>query len=72
MDIMGYDINKRRKTVEEILTSPNTTSFKNLLIENKIDYIYIPKELKDEVKLYKEAVNKVFENSEVEIWQLRT
>jgi len=50
MDIMGYDINKRRKTVEEILTSPNTTSFKNLLIENKIDYIYIPKELKDEVK----------------------
>ena len=71
MDIMGYDINKRRKIVQEILMSPNIDLFKNLLIENKIDYLYIPRELKDEIKLYPEVLKKVFENSEVEIWQFK-
>ncbi len=51
--------------------SPNIDLFKNLLIENKIDYLYIPRELKDEIKLYPEVLKKVFENSEVEIWQFK-
>lgn len=71
MDIMGYDINTRKKVQEEIFKTSNQNIFKKLIKENSIDYIYLPKRLKENIELPYEILEKVFDNEETEIWTLK-
>ncbi len=61
--IIGYNFGERRKGVEEFFLNPNA----DFLRENKITYIYIPKNLIKN-SLENIGLEKIFENKEVVIY----
>lgn len=70
MDIMGYDIKTRQDIQKMIFSTKDPKKFVNILKENKIDYLYIPKELNEEIEIPYQTLNKVFENQGIVIWQV--
>lgn len=70
VDIMGYDLKKRLEIQKSIFEIENPVMLKTILTENRIGYLYFPKQLKPKSDLLTANLDKVFENSLVEIWRV--
>lgn len=67
VDIMGYEYKKRLGIQNQVFSTYNSNFLKNILITNKIAYLYFPKPLTPKADLNL-IMRKVFSNQEVEIW----
>lgn len=71
VDIMGYDYAKRAAVQSMIFNNENNSSIYQTLKEEGVKFVYIPKLLSPKTKFTTIAgVEKIFENSEVEIWKV--
>jgi len=70
LDIMGYNYKPRQEIQKEIFTTTDLNQFYRLLTENKINYLYFPKALKPVIGLTKTSLQKIYENSGIEIWKV--
>ncbi len=70
LDILGVDYKGRINTTKEILKG--TTNSHQLLMNNHISYLYIPKRTGVTIDEGKLGVEKVFENDEVRIYKVKS
>ncbi len=69
-DIMGYPIADRQHFQDEIFKETSPVIFSQELKNKKIDYLYFPKYTPPAVELDKTGFNKIFENSNYEVWKV--
>lgn len=71
VDITGYPVEERRKTVEDFFTNPNSEDSQKFLEDNNIKFIYLPKkESGQNLDRQNTNIKKVFENDEVNVYQV--
>ena len=68
VDIMGYDYQKRLAAQRTFFAETDPEKVKEILLYFNLKYIYFPKPLKPAIDLYKINLQKIYQNSEVEIW----
>lgn len=70
VDIMGYDYQSRYDLVKAIFNEPDPTKFQQLLAQTPANYLYFPKQLAPITDLNQTNLTQVFQNNEIEIWQV--
>lgn len=70
LEILGVDYKGRLQIQKDILAAREPEIFKKMLKDNKISYLYLPKFFKFSINQELYGINKIFENSEVEIYKV--
>ena len=71
VDIMGYDAKNRIATKKTIFESTNIADIKAAFAKSGASILYYPKAMAPVVSPDKIGLTKIFENSDVAIWQTR-
>lgn len=69
VDIMGYNL-KERLDFQDLVFYQDVEELEQKLAEKRINYLYFPIPIKPKVDLYKTSLQKIFSNSQIEIWQI--
>ena len=71
LDITGFDWKSRRLDVEKFFNTNDEFFARGFLVNNQIDYIYLVNDQKLSINESKLQVNKIYNNSQVEIYQVQ-
>lgn len=71
VDIMGYEWKQRLALKELVFTSKDQALVKAKINESKAQIVYFPKVFQPQVDFSKIGLSKVFENREIEVWQVK-
>lgn len=68
LEILGIDNRTRLNIAKEIFK--NQSKSKELLVQNNIEYVYLPKNLKIEIDTNKMGLETIYENDEVRVYKV--